>query len=202
MTLSDVGFQNFRSSIVKAIWVIGALGVMYVFDWHELLKGKVGEIWAGILALAGVVILIFLINLISMPAKMQEEAEREIERLKKMLFDRDQRQKEIDELWKLRSEGIDFRNNDANTVKTEEDWNQWQSQYHNWRVKILAKANDVNPNLRHWLEHLDQTTPNPGDLRFDRQQHELLARITSTMLSRLQKFLEREMLRAWDTENT
>ena len=83
--------QDSRSSIVKGIWVLAVLLVMYMFGWHELLKGKVGEIWAGILTFAGILVLIYLFNLISVPARMQAEADAEIAKLKKQLSEADER---------------------------------------------------------------------------------------------------------------
>lgn len=201
MTLSDLGFQNIRSSIVKGMWVLGVLFVMYIFDWHELLKGKVGEIWAGILALLGVLVLIYFFNLLSVPARMQAEADAEITKLKKQIFDRERRQTSINELWRFRSEGISLRNYDSRRIVSDADWGEWQAKYHAWRAGVMAAATATNINLFHWLDRLDRTVPNPSDLNFTRPEHERLARIMSTMLYRLQQFLEREMLGTWDTEN-
>jgi hypothetical protein len=167
---------------------------MYAFDWHELLIGRVGHIWAAILAFLSVFSLMLLINFVLAPAKLQEEADREIASLSKKLNDREARQAAIDELWRLRAEGISHRNCDAvHGTSTAVAYASWKADYENWRHETLTVARAVNVNLHNWLDRLDRTVPSPGGQTYFNPEHELLTRIMSTMLDRMQRYLEKEL---------
>ena len=94
-------------------------------------------------------------------------------------------------LWGLRSEGISFRNE---KISTEAQFHDWESRYNDWRNDVLNAARNVDINLHNWLERLDRTVSNPGNMTHFNGDHELLCRITSTILDRLQKYLKKDLI--------
>lgn len=190
-TMSDFGLRNWRASIVKAIWIAIGLVIMISFKWHEMVVDRLGGAWASILAFFILFIAVFLWNFLAAPRQIQAETDESVVALQGQLDNREARQAAIDELWLLRSIGISLRNESVNTPV---EFADWERRYRAWRNDTLSAARQVSVNLHNWLEHLDRTVPNPAGLSFlSGTDHERFARIASTILYRLQMYLEREL---------
>ena len=110
--------------------------------------------------------------------------------LRSQLYDRAKRQTAIDELWRLRAAGIILRNEEI----TDQQFPDWDKRWHRWRDDVWGKADLINPNLKNWLEYLDQARPPPSrNTPYRNPDHQRLVTIGSEMLLRMQEFLEREI---------
>jgi hypothetical protein len=190
MTAADIGIRNWRVSFVKGLWAIIALAVMISFGWNDILIDRFGEIWAGIIAFLILIAIVFISNLLAAPAQLRAEAGREIQELTTILGTHQDHQEMLDRLWQLRSTGISIRNK---RTGSKEELIEWEAGYNVWRNQTLIVAGSISPNLRQWIERLDRTEPIPGNLQPFNGHHELHARIMCNILSRLQRYLERQL---------
>lgn len=192
MTFSDLGFQSVKHSFVKALWIFILLFIMYMLGLDDLMKDKVGNVWTVILALPIIFAILFITNFILAPAAIQKESDEKISKLELQIENKEARQAAINKLWDLRSIGISLRNDG---VETEEQLSAWISQYTEWRIETLSVAKEVSINLHNWLDRLDRMTNLvPNNVRHFSNEHLRLLNITSEILARLQKYLEREFL--------
>ena len=190
-TMSDIGFRSVRSSIVKFLWVGLALAIMWHFNWDQIFIDRLGEIWAALAALAGVLAAVFAINLLLAPAELQKESDAEIDRLTTELDDKVGRQEALNELWRLRSYGISLRNTPVVSV-----WGLmvWSGKFHLWRLEVLEKAEAISVNLRNWFERLDRVNQPPSlGFRPFSGRHGTEIRNMSELLLRMQVFLEKDL---------
>lgn len=192
MTRNDIGFHSIRHSIAMLVWVAISLFIMWHFRLDNILIDRIGELWAAGVALLLVVALIFLANLFIAPTEIQKEADNEIDDLKKQIDNKEARQNAIDALWILRKSGVELRNK---SVSSDEDFNSWQSEFWSWRSNTLDKARVVSVNLQNWLDILDRTVPRPANVLIHNPEHDRLLRVASTILNRLQQYLEGELFR-------
>jgi len=190
MTRADFGFHDTRATFVKIAWLIVALMIMYIFNWDELLISRLGELGAGVLALFLLFLLVCVLNICAAIPKLHQEAENEIAKLRGRLDTRAGRQAALNELWRLRSDGISIRNR---SIETEKEYQQWHKEYEKWRIEVLEKAEVLTINLRNWLERLDTTVTDPTGRKPFNPDHELKRRIMSTILHRMQVYLEKEL---------
>jgi hypothetical protein len=117
--------------------------------------------------------------------KLVEEERDKLIALEEKIENKEVRQKAIDKLWELRSEGISLRNScplDPNL------WEEWKSKYMEWRDRLLPEAEKVSPNLRQWLKRLDTTRDPPVNVASS-----VDVRNMSETLARLGDFLKTEM---------
>jgi len=191
MTLSDLGYRGHRPAIAKAMWVIVAALVMWLFDWNELVIDRLGEIWSGILAFVAIFIFLFLWNFITAPTALLGEAETKVEELEEVLYSKERRQEAISRLWNLRKEGVVHRNQHL-TKKNE--FPVWEQGFEAWRQRTLDEAGKVSVNLQSWLDTLDRVREPPALPPAVCGEHHKLRRFMSEMLSRMEEFLEAEML--------
>ena len=190
MTRADVGLRNKRTAIAKIFWVLVALLIMYLFGWHELAKERTGEIVAGLLAFAVIFLLLYVINFFSAPSVLQNEADETIKSLETKLFSKEKRQEAITSLWDLRKEGVDHRNKRINETEIGE-WNRIEG---DWYQRTLNEAENVSLNLRRWLETLDRVREPPQLPPAASSVHNKRRRFMSEVLSRMEEFLEADML--------
>ncbi len=190
MTLSDLGLGGVRPNFVKALIVLSTLLVLYAFGWDERLSDKVGDIWATVLAFTLVFFIVHIWNVLSVPSILQRESDAAIAELQKKLDDKEARQAAIDVLWELRSDGIRLRNT---KLLNDQDLHVWDIGVTLWREDVLTQAGIVNPNLRKFLDRLDTTHPPPNNIKFINSHHELRVRITSEILSRLGRYLIKDL---------
>jgi len=191
-TLRDCGFRDVRTSVVKIIWIIiFGLVVAYLGGANVLIEhaGKSGT-WIATLLLFFIVL--FSWNLVTAPAKLQQEADNEIAALKTKLNNREARQSAMARLWALRAEGTDMRNQKvvgANAAA------QWVKQFENWHQRVLAEARTISPNFHAWLATLDRVRPGPNNLpQAATPDHNTQRSCQSEILLRMQEFLQAEML--------
>jgi len=201
MTRADVGIHSVKTSLVKLFWIGVALLIMYLFDWFDLVKERTNEFADGILAFIAIFAFLYVFNFFRAPAIIQAETDERVDELEGQLDDRAARQAAIDTLWQLRSEGISLRNRDGkHGTETVTTFAQWQTEYNEWRTAVLNSAREINVNLHNWLERLDRTVLNPPNLTYFDLEHERLTRIMSTMLDRMQRYLEKDLI--WPEGNT
>lgn len=146
---------------------------------------------------------LFAVNFLWTPPKFESEATKEsrrvelqlnakVDELEKHIFDREARQKQVNALWVLRSDGVNIRNamfqNEADYYKS-----GWVDRYEQWLGRVLEQALEISPNLHAWLSPLDRTVDNPPNIRIVCGDHELKARVASTVLHRLQLYLQGEL---------
>ncbi len=135
-------------------------------------------------------LLIALLWLFESSYREDRDARKEITRLKLELHNGAKRQAAIDRLWALRAEGIKIRNEMVQLP----DFADYHTRWHDWRARTWAEAHTVNPNLKHWLEYLDQLGPPPKrDDPYCNLEHKKLVEAGSETLVRLQRFLEGEI---------
>jgi len=188
MTRSVFGIKDgWGNTIVRAIWIVIAIVIMYMFGWHSLVAERLGEIWAIILAFFVAFALIFSINIILAP--------NEIDELRKQLDDKEARQNAIDTLWALREEGVVLRNKKLPTgiVVSSDGFENWRRSYKEWRENVLTEAGKVNINLKCYLETLDKMGAPPANVEIVNSEHGLYVNIISEMLQRLQEYLKKEL---------
>jgi hypothetical protein len=120
-TLRDCGFRDMRTSVVKIIWIIIGLVIALYLGGAEVLIEHAGKLGTGIAVFLVFFIILFLWNLVTAPAKLQQEADNEIAALKTKLNDREARQSAMARLWALRAEGTAMRN--QKVVGANAGWN-------------------------------------------------------------------------------
>jgi len=191
-TLRDCGFRDVRTSVVKIIWIIiFGLVVAYLGGANVLIEhaGKSGT-WIATLLLFFIVL--FSWNLVTAPAKLQQEADNEIAALKTKLNNREARQSAMARLWALRAEGTEMRNQ---KVVGANGAAEWMKQFENWHQRVLAEARTISPNFHAWLATLDRVRPGPIDLpQAATAEHNKERSCQSEILLRMQEFLQAEML--------
>jgi hypothetical protein len=192
-TLRDCGFRDVRTSVVKIIWIIIGLGVaLYLGGAKDVLIEHAGKFGTGIATLLLFFIILFSWNLLTAPAKLQQEADNEIAALKTKLNNREARQSAMARLWALRAEGTEMRNQKvvgANAAV------EWMKRFENWHQRVLAEARTISPNLHAWLATLDRLRPGPIDLpQAATPEHNTQRSCQSEILLRMQEFLQAEML--------
>ena len=192
-TLRDCGFRDVRTSVVKIIWIIIGLVVALYLGGAEVLIEHAGKLGTWIVVLLVFFILLFSWNLVTAPAKLQQEADNEIATLKTKLDDREARQSAMARLWALRAEGTEMRNQKVVGANAAVDW---MTRFENWHQRVLAEARTVSPNLRAWLATLDhRVRPGPIDLpQAATPEHNTQRSCQSEILLRIQEFLQAEML--------
>lgn len=191
MTSADFGLQNARRVVIRATLTIFVLAVLFMFGALDEFIAAAGKSGATLGVLAVALSFFYVLNLYRAAAEMQKEAEDKAERLRKQLDDKESRQAAINDLWRLRSDGIALRNRRP----TPELFQDWQHDYENWRVTILAEAGRANINLRNWLDRIDQMPPGPADFEASAisGEHRRLGRIMSEMLRRTVMYLTRDL---------
>jgi len=191
-TLRDCGFRDVRTSVVKIIWTIVALGVAWYLGGANVLIEHAGKVGTVIATLLLFFIVLFSWNFLTAPAKLQQEADKEIAALKTKLNNREARQSAMARLWALRAEGTDMRNQKvvgANAAA------QWVKQFENWHQRVLAEARTISPNFHAWLATLDRVRPGPNNLpQAATPDHNTQRSCQSEILLRMQEFLQAEML--------
>lgn len=190
MTLSDLGIGGARPNLAKALIVLSTLLVLYAFGWDDRLKDKAGDLGATALAFVLAFSIFHIWNVLSAPAILQQESDAAIAELQKKLDDKEARQAAIDVLWELRSAGIQLRNA---RIATEPALAVWDAKFHQWRELILTNAKKVDPNLRHHLDRLNLTEGAPTNIVMLNAHHEMLVRNASEILSRLERYLVKDL---------
>jgi len=191
-TLRDCGFRDVRTSVVKIIWIIIGLVVALYLGGAEVLIEHAGKFGTGIAVFLVFFIILFLWNLVTAPAKLQQEADNEIAALKTKLNDREARQSAMARLWALRAEGTAMRNQKVVGANAAVEWTK---QFENWHQRVLAEAQTISPNFHAWLATLDRVRPGPIDLpQAATPEHNVQRSCQSEILLRMQEFLQAEML--------
>ena len=191
-TLRDCGFRDVRTSVVKIIWIIIGLVVALYLGGAEVLIEHVGKLGTWIVVLLVFFILLFSWNLVTAPAKLQQEADNEIATLKTKLDDREARQSAMARLWASRAEGVAMRNQKVVGASAAVEWIK---QFENWHQRVLAEAQTISPNFHAWLAILDRVRPGPIDLpQAATPEHNAQRSSQSEILLRMQEFLQAEML--------
>ncbi len=196
-------FGGWRILLPPIFFMVGAFIHLYRAGEDSVLEELDVTVSFGIGAFLAIFAALFTINFIFTPPRFESEAatsadDREqrlnikIDDLDKRIFDREKRQRLVDELWQLRSNGIKLRNKQFED-KAKFERSNWLDCFKTWRNDTLLKANEISPNLKQWLDRLDRTVPNPPELSFFSVEHERLSRIASTMLDRMQRYLEGEL---------
>jgi len=192
-TLRDCGFRDVRTAIVKIIWIlIGLVVALYLGGVKEVLIEHAGKVGTGIAVFVLFFIVLFVWNLLTAPAKLQQEADNEIAALKTKLNNREARQSAMARLWALRAEGTAMRN--QKVVGTNAA-SEWMKQFEDWHQRVLAEAQTISPNFHAWLSTLDRVRPGPTDLpQAATPDHNTQRSCQSEILLRMQEFLQAEML--------
>jgi hypothetical protein len=192
-TLRDCGFRDKRTSVVKIIWIIIGLGVAWYLGGANVLIEHAGKFGTGIAVFLVFFIVLFSWNLVTAPAKLQQEADNEIAALKTKLNDREARQSAMARLWALRDEGVAMRNQ---KVVGASGAVEWIKQFEIWHQRVLAEALTISPSFRALLATLDRVRPGPTDLpQAATLDHNVKRSCQSEILLRMQEFLQAEMHR-------
>lgn len=190
-TWRDVGFCDGRSAAVKFFWIAIAFSVAIVLGGAAALTDQFGKAVAAILTSIFVFIVLFLLNFVLAPSKLQRAADNEIVDLKMRLNNKETRQRAMARLWTLRTEGTVMRNE----IVTANDATAWKQKYDDWRARVLSEATKISLNLRAWLETLDRVRPGPADLPpAATPEHYNFRSFQSEILLRMEEFLQAEML--------
>lgn len=196
-------FGGWRILLPPVFFVVGAASYLFRAGKSPVLEELEVAASFGLGTFLVIFVALFIVNLVLTPLRLESEAaaaakymgdqlNARIDDLEKQIFDRAARQKLVDVLWELRGDGIKLRNEQ---FPDEAHFNQssWPERYEEWRGSVLDHAQQISPNLYAWLERLDRTVPNPAGLKFVNGDHELKALIVSTILHRLQRYLEGEL---------
>lgn len=196
-------FGGARLFLVPATFAIGAIIHLVRSDFKSVLAELDVAVSFGFLAFLVVWAALFAINLFLTPARMESEATAlfydekallldRVSNLERQIFDREKRQEAISRLWEVRSEGVHLRNR---LISGPEEFEGWMSEYEGWASNLLTEAERVSPNLKKWLETLDQVRkpPNFRNVSLD-DIHQKQRADMSEMLLRVQEFLEADML--------
>ena len=188
MTLKGFGL-GVEATVTKLLWIGGMLGVMWLFGAVDLAISKLGELGATGLGLVVVFAVLFIWNVPRAAAAIQREADEEIDSLRRQLDDKEERQAAINALWQLRKEGVALRNE---RIPTDDFFAAWTGRVNDWNSRVLTRAEKANPNLRGYLETLDQlrqapTLPSLGP------EHTHQIRVMSEILQRLEAYLRRDL---------
>jgi hypothetical protein len=137
-------------------------------------------------------IVLFAWNLLTAPAKLQQEADNQIAELKTRLNNRETRQNAMARLWALRAEGVEMRNK---KIVGADAASEWIKRFQHWHQRVLAEAQTISPNFHAWLATLDRVRPGPTDLpQAATPDHNTQRSCQSEILLRMQEFLQAEML--------
>jgi hypothetical protein len=147
-----------------------------------------GQLWLRLLAIA-FLFLFFVVAPYRLWLAQRQEAqarEREITVLQSQVAAKVASQAKIDRLWNLREDGVSIRNlrlTDPTEVPA------WLRQVQEWRGHTLEAAEQVSPNLRAYLEVLDQTRDPPVGVTPVSPDHARWHRVMSEILLRLGEYL-------------
>ena len=186
-TAKDFGFEEVRRLIIKFGLFLASIVVLGIFGWSDIFIDTLGAVWAGVVALLAIFPFVFFWNLLITPAQLQKEADDEIARLNLVIENKEEIQKALDELWELRRAGVQLRNRRI-TIQQLPDW---VAEFEEWNPKVLDASGRVSPNLRNWLEVLDDTRGRPINVPIVSGDHELKVRVMTEILRRLQTYLVR-----------
>jgi hypothetical protein len=130
----------------------------------------------------------FLIRLSSLPP---EYYYRQVERADRL--ENEQKQAKA-KLWELRETGVALRNNGRKLID-ETEVAEWTKEFEAWYKAILENALFYSSDLRHALDPLDKIALENRELvnAPHIKNHELYVSVTSEILARLFKFLNREI---------
>ena len=183
--------RAFRGRLLLAGGISGLLALVAVPVGIELREwfGEFGaSSWVPFYIFGTVFVLLVLLGLVRAPRDMYSEARAEIDQLKLTIEDRDAIQRALNELWRLRREGVELRNKPIVASELAD----WEYDMGVWHQEVLAQAVTVSENFRQWLEVLDQMQTNPvANPINDPHRHQLC--FYSTVLRRLQIFLEKDL---------
>lgn len=192
MTLADVGLEKPRLVAAKLLWAVVTLAILWYAGILQDVIVEFGKGSAAALAFLVILAIFYFVNIARAAAVMDGESAHAISDLQRQLYDREARQRAIDALWELRSDGITHRNKHVESVEKLRDWNVG---YQEWREKVLTQSGLVDKNLRQYLSRLDRMGEGPQDVmaRVLNGEHGRLVRIMSEMLQRLQSFLTKDL---------
>lgn len=191
--------RDFYSQCVRRAWRGKLLHVEAVVGLLLLIAIPIAATWRPDIAnLNWIPLAVFAIifagvlvyGLVTAPFYIANEMQNENVKLQNKLNDIAVKQNALDKLWQLRSDGISLRND---KVDSDQGLVAWKEAYERWRTAVLAEAGIVNINLKCYLERLDRTGPVPGNSHIFNPEHELLVRITSEILQRLQEYLKKSL---------
>ena len=135
------------------------------------------------------------IGLLTAPYKIADQLERDRNALREKLDERVARQAALNELWRLRSDGITLRNT---RVTSDPSFAEWIEKSEAWRSEVLERAEVISMNLRNWLDRLDRCNPPPQmPWPWHNDDHAHRVKIFSEILLRMQTFLEKDLI--WPT---
>lgn len=182
--------------MIKALWAALALAVFWMFGLPEQIIDRFGEwIGAGVAFLA-LFAVVFLINLIGTPARIDVDQRGKISDLKKQISDKDARQAAVDQLWNLRTSGVNLRNTNIPAgTEYDAEYDAWYVAYNDWHTEVVEEAKKVSINLSKWLEILDSHRNQPVYRQWRDEKHLHMLCVFSEILDRLGVYLKREILK-------
>jgi hypothetical protein len=146
--------------------------------------------WVPLAIFLAVLVGTIIVGLVAAPYSICGDLEVERNNLASKLDNRERRRAAIRKLWELRKTGVNIRNRTI-AVATHPKWHR---DYKSWIDEVLKNAEDVSYGLRAWLDTLDHVRLEPRLPAPVNKDHGHTRRNMSEVLSRLQEFLQTEML--------
>lgn len=107
--------------------------------------------------------------------------------LRSELDNRARVQEALNRLWSLRKNGVEIRNRTISQFAIE----PWLAEAREWRQAVYAVSDIVSPNLRNWLETLNEIEGAPDGVVIVGFLHGHELKILSEILRRLDHYLEK-----------
>jgi len=185
--------RAFRGRLLQAETGVGLATLLTVpigIEFKEWFGEFGASSWLPLYIFIAIFVLVVVIGLIRAPRDLYTEAMAEVGALRLTIEDKQRIQNALNELWRLRKDGVKIRNRSV----TPSTFDQWMADYDNWREMVDVSAREISENLAQWIEILDQTTQGtvaqPNHYIVGHAQH---LRNFSEKLHRLQVFLERDL---------
>jgi hypothetical protein len=123
--------------------------------------------------------------LVVTPCRMWLEQAAAIVELQSELKQKGVAQEKLDALWALRASGVKIRNE---RIKPDEHAG-WVKRFVKWREEALDAASRASPNLRSYLDVLNETRNPPAGVNPVSSEHALQLRILSEIIARIEAYL-------------
>jgi hypothetical protein len=147
--------------------------------------------WVPLIMFGAIFVATVLVGLGTAPYWLYHDLEQDRNKLRAALDNRAVRRQAIAELWRLRREGVEHRNQGIELAALA----GWLEAYEAWRAEVLSQAGIVSEGLQAWLETLDRMgSPPQLSSQSANPDHQHKRTIMSEILVRMQAFLEAEML--------
>lgn len=202
MTKAPAGISGFEGLIFGVVLTFLTFVILSYWGQIEIVSDELYFAFATLIAIVSLVVISFIVNCFRAAVALDDEWNALYSEALLKLENKALWQEKLDELWTLRSEGISLRNIRKFAGS---EFDDWKASIDDWRERTEEVAFELDPNLKHWIHHLDTIVDNPvgsaifiGEIRLPgntgpkEQEHSRYVRMASTVLDRLARYLLKE----------